>query len=48
MSKHKEELLNEKIKALEERNKSTTDLNQSLMKKLEEYNKHFKKNDNSS
>ena len=43
MSKHREELLNEKIKALEERNKATADLNQSLMKKLEEYDIHFKK-----
>ena len=48
MSKHKEELLNEKIIALEERNKATADLNQSLMKKLEEYGTKFIKKDKGS
>ena len=41
LSKQRESLLNEKIKALEERNNATKELNQSLMKKQEEFDTHF-------
>ena len=42
ISKQKEILLNEKIKALEERNNATSELNKSLMKKQEEIDLHVK------
>ena len=42
LSKQRESLFNEKIKALEERNNATKELNQSLMKRLEEIDTHFK------
>ena len=42
LSKQRESLLNEKIKALEERNNATKELNQRLMKKQEEFDTHFK------
>ena len=45
LSKQKESLLNEKIKALEERNDSTVELNKNLMKKLEEFDTRFKKSE---
>ena len=45
LSKQRESLLNEKIKALEERNNSTVELNKSLQKKLEEFDIHFKKSE---
>jgi hypothetical protein len=46
LSKQRESLLNEKIKALEERNNSSVELNKNLMKKLEEFDIHFKKSEN--
>ena len=42
ISKQKEILLNEKIKALEERNNATSELNKSLMRKQEEIDLHVK------
>ena len=42
LSKQKEIILNEKIKALEERNNATVELNRSLMKKQEEIDLHLK------
>ena len=45
LSKQRESLLNEKIKALEERNDSTVELNKNLMKKLEEFDIRFKKSE---
>ena len=42
ISKQREILLNEKIKALEERNNATSELNKSLMKKQEEIDLHVK------
>ena len=46
ISKQREALLNDKIKALEERNNATVELNKSLAKKLEEFDIHFKKSEN--
>ena len=46
ISKQREALLNDKIKALEERNNATVELNKSLAKKLEEVDIHFKKSEN--
>ena len=45
LSKQRESLLNEKIKALEERNNATNELNKSLLKKFEEFNIHFQKSE---
>ena len=42
LSKQRESLLNEKIKALEERNNATKELKQTLIKKFEESDTHFK------
>ena len=41
LSKQKEALLNEKIKALEERNNATKELNKNLMRKQEELDKYY-------
>jgi serine/threonine protein kinase len=41
LSKQKEALLNERIKALEERNNATKELNKNLMRKQEEHDKYF-------
>ena len=42
LSKQKEALLNERIKALEERNNATKELNKNLMRKQEELEKYYK------
>jgi serine/threonine protein kinase len=41
LSKQKEALLNERIKALEERNNATKELNKNLMRKQEELDKYY-------
>jgi len=41
ISKQREALLNERIKALEERNNATKELNKNLMRKQEELDKYY-------